>query len=54
MDKGVIARHLLSDPHDPFNRDELTMEKLEEFNQQDDIKKKLDVLKVKIEKFKSE
>lgn len=54
MDKGVIARHLLSDPHDPFNRDELTMEKLEEFNEQDDIKKELDVLKVKIEKFKSE
>ena len=54
MDKGVIARHLLSDPHDPFNRDELTMEKLEEYNKQDDIVKKIDEFKSKIEKFKSE
>lgn len=54
MDKGVIARHLLSDPHDPFNRDELTMEKLEEYNKQDDIVKQIDAFKSKIEKFKSE
>ena len=37
MDKSVIARHLISDPHNPFNRSELTMDEIEEFNSKEDI-----------------
>jgi hypothetical protein len=52
MDKGVISRHLLTDNYNPFNRDELTMESLEEFNQLPKIKESIYAFKNKIEQWK--
>lgn len=49
MDKGVIVRHLLSDQQDPFNRDPLTIEELEEYNSKDEVKEKLKDFNVKIQ-----
>ena len=49
MDKGVIVRHLLSDQQDPFNRDPLTIEELEEYNSKDEVKEKLKDLNRKIQ-----
>ena len=51
MDKDIISRHLLSDPHDPFNRSELTIEKLEEYNKTDEVISRLKEFKVKIDNF---
>ena len=47
MEKSVIARHLLTDLHNPFNREPLTMEKLDKFNKKSRIK---DLLKIFMEK----
>ena len=52
MDKNVIARHLISDPHDPFNRDSLTLEELEKYNLKDEVVKEIDSFKTKIKDFK--
>ena len=52
MDKNVIARHLISDPHDPFNRDSLTLEELEKYNLEDEVVKEIDSFKTKIKDFK--
>jgi hypothetical protein len=41
MDKSVISRHLLTDQHNPFNRENLTIDELEQYNSKDDIKEKL-------------
>jgi len=38
MERSVISRHLLTDLHNPFNRDDLTMEKLEEYNLKENIR----------------
>ena len=51
MDKDIISRHLLSDPHDPFNRSELTIEKLEEYNKTEEVINRLKEFKVKIDNF---
>ena len=51
MDKTVITRHLINEQEDPFNRDELTMEMIEEFNKQPEIKTQLDEFKSKLDKF---
>ena len=52
MDFDVIKKHLLYHNFDPFNRDELTLEKLEEYNNNDEIKEKNELLKKKIEDWK--
>ena len=54
MDKEVIARHLITDQHNPFNREELTLEILEKYNQQEEIKKSVDIFKEKILKWKND
>ncbi len=47
MEKSVIARHLLTDLHNPFNREPLTIEKLDKFNKKSRIR---DLLKKFMEK----
>jgi len=42
MDKEIITRHLLTDEHNPFNREKLTLDMLEEYNMRTEIKIKLD------------
>ena len=42
MDKEVIARHLLSDEYNPFNREKLTLQLLEEYNKSSEIKDKIE------------
>ena len=54
IDYEVIKRHLLTCETNPFNRDVLTLEILEEYNSKDDIKEKIDVFKEKIKEFKIE
>ena len=54
MDKSVIIRHLLSDQQDPFNRDPLTIDELEEYNNKIEVKEELKVLNEKIKKYISE
>jgi hypothetical protein len=52
MDKSVIVRHLLSDQMDPFNRDPLTIEKLEQYNETEEAKAKLEEFREKLNEFK--
>ena len=52
MDFDIIKKHLLYHNFDPFNRDELTLEKLEEYNIKEEIKEKNEMLKKKIEDWK--
>tara|TARA_B110001469_G_C9494316_1_gene247168 strand:- start:8 stop:748 length:741 start_codon:yes stop_codon:yes gene_type:complete len=54
MDKGVISRHLLTDKYNPFNRDALTLESLEEFNNTPEIKEKISAFNTKLNKWKKE
>ena len=42
MDKSVISRHLLTDLHNPFNRDKLTLDELEKYNKTDEVKAKIE------------
>ena len=42
MDKSVISRHLLTDLHNPFNRENLTLEELENYNNTESAKLKID------------
>ena len=53
MDKSVIITHLLSDLTDPFNRDFLDIDKLNEYNNQEDVIEKLELIKEKIKKYQS-
>ena len=53
MDKNVIERHLINDPHNPFNREELSMQDIEEFNKKNEVIEKINEFKIKIDKFKS-
>ncbi len=41
MEKSVISRHLLTDQHNPFNREKLTLEELEKFNSQESVQLKI-------------
>ena len=50
----LIIRHLLSDQQDPFNRDPLTIDELEEYNNKIEVKEELKVLNEKIKKYISE
>ncbi len=51
MDKSVIVRHLLSDQMDPFNRDPLTIEKLEQYNETEEAQVKLEEFRKKLNEF---
>ena len=52
MDFDIIKKHLLYHNFDPFNRDDLTLEKLEEYNNSDEIKEQNELFKKKIEDWK--
>jgi hypothetical protein len=54
IDCEVIKRHLLTCETNPFNRDVLTLEILDDYNSKDDIKEKIDIFKEKIKAFKIE
>ena len=51
-DKSIIARHLISDPHNPFNREDLDMKKLEEYNNTPEIIEKIKTFKLKLQEWK--
>ena len=53
MDYNVIKKHLLYHNFDPFNRDELTLEKLDEYNNTDEIRYKNELFKKKIDEWKN-
>ena len=53
MDYNIIKKHLLYHNFDPFNRTELTIELLDEFNNKDENIKKNSLLKQKISDWKS-
>jgi len=52
VDFNVIKKHLLYHNFDPFNRDELTLDKLEEYNNNADIKTQNELFKKKIDNWK--
>ena len=52
IDYGTISRHLLNNDTNPFNRDLLTLEILEEYNKKESIKTKIDEFKDKVNEFK--
>ena len=53
MDYEVIVRHLLNNSTNPFNREHLTLEILEEYNKKPEIVKKIEEFKIKLNKFKN-
>ena len=53
MDKDIITRHLLSDEHNPFNREKLTIEMLEEWNKKDEIMAKINEFNHRLSDWKS-
>ena len=48
VDRTVIVKHLINCSNDPFTRDALTIEKLNDFNLQSDINEKTEKLKREI------
>ena len=52
VDYDIIKKHLLYHNFDPFNREELTLEILDKYNNQEEIKKKNNDFKLKIEEWK--
>jgi hypothetical protein len=54
MDMSVIMRHLLTDQHNPFNRDKLTLDELEKYNSKDDIKEKIKIFNCNKQAWKKE
>lgn len=52
MDKSIISRHLLSDEHNPFNREKLTLQMLEDYNNLEDISKKISEFRDNLNKWK--
>ena len=52
VDYQVIKRHLLNDSTNPFNRELLTIEILEEYNKRKEVKEEIDLFKKKIKDFK--
>mgnify|MGYP006135846059 CR=1 FL=1 len=52
VDKDVISRHLLTDNYNPFNRETLTIETLEEYNTKDEIVIKIKEFKEKVHEWK--
>ena len=51
MELEVIKKHLLYHSFDPFNREELTLDKLNEYNNDEEIQKKMSDFKNKIEEW---
>ena len=45
MEEEIIKKHLLYHNFDPFNREELNINMLKEYNQKDEIKKKIEIFK---------
>ena len=54
MDREVICRHLLTEETNPFNREELSIEKLDEYNSRENIKTRIGEFKEKIEAWKKD
>ena len=52
IDYDVIKQHLLYGNFDPFNRDELTIDMIDNYNNEDDNKEQNILLKSKIELWK--
>ena len=52
IDYGTISRHLLNNDTNPFNRELLTLEILDEYNKKEAVKTKIDNFKEKINAFK--
>ena len=52
MDYNIIKQYLLYAELDPFNRNYLTIEMVDNYNMLDDIKKQNSILKIKIEEWK--
>ena len=52
IDYGTISRHLLTNESNPFNREPLTLEILDEYNKKDSIKNEIDLFKTKVIEFK--
>ena len=52
VDYDIIKKHLLYHNFDPFNREELTLEILDKYNNQEEIQKKNNDFKFKIEEWK--
>ena len=52
MDREVISRHLVTEEHNPFNREHLTLDMLDEYNKKPDILVKIGEFIRKIEDWK--
>ena len=52
VDYDIIKKHLLYHNFDPFNREELTLDILDNYNNKEEIKKKNNDFKLKIEEWK--
>ena len=52
VDKNSIYIHLMSSNTNPFNRDKLTIEDLENYNNKEDVIKRINIFKNKIQKWK--
>ena len=53
VDYEVIKKHLLYHNFDPFNRDKLTLEILEEYNNKSEIKRKNNLFQKEIDDWKN-
>ena len=52
MDLNVISTHLLTNKTNPFTRSELTLEILNEYNRDEEIRKKIDEFTDKFNKWR--
>jgi len=52
VDKDVISRHLLTDNYNPFNRETLTIETLEEYNTKEEIVIKIKAFQEKVKEWR--
>ena len=53
MERDIIYRHVLAEKNNPFNRKELTINELESFNSNEEIKNKLNEFSKKLEDYLS-
>ena len=54
MEKSVISRHLLTDLKNPFNREPLTLEELEDFNKKPEVIEKINEFLIQKNTWKKE
>ena len=52
IDYSTISRHLLTNESNPFNREPLTLEILEEYNKNESVKNEIDLFKANVIEFK--